>query len=270
MTKNLKLMCIFAHPDDETFSTGGILARYAAEGVETTLVCATRGERGWIGSEEEYPGLEALGKMREAELRCAAQVLGIRKLIFLDYIDGKLDKAPPLEVISKIASAVRRVRPQVVVTMDPQGVYGHPDHMVLTQFTLAALLDAASPSTPGEMPPHAVSKLYMVAETQEILDGYARALGGTIGTEVDGVERIATGWPEWAVSAVIDTCAYWPQVLQAFACHRTQVPDLEPLASMPVNSSPAVWGLRTYYRAFSLVNSGPERENDLFAGLREE
>jgi len=68
MTKKLRLMCVLAHPDDESLGTGGVLAKYAAEGIETYLVTATRGERGWFGSQQEYPGLEALGKRREAEL----------------------------------------------------------------------------------------------------------------------------------------------------------------------------------------------------------
>ena len=78
MTNKLKLMCILAHPDDESLGNGGILAKYAAEGVETYLVTATRGERGWFGDESDYPGLEALGKIREAELLAAARALGIR------------------------------------------------------------------------------------------------------------------------------------------------------------------------------------------------
>jgi len=67
MTNKLKLMCVLAHPDDESLGNGGILAKYASEDIETYLVTATRGERGWFGDEREYPGLEALGKRREAE-----------------------------------------------------------------------------------------------------------------------------------------------------------------------------------------------------------
>src|SRR5512142_497609 len=159
MTEPLRLMCLFAHPDDETLSAGGILAKYAAEGVETYVICATRGERGWGGkSKETYPGPAALGKIREAELRAAAGVLGVREVIFLDYIDGDLDKASPGEAIARIAAHLRRVRPQVVVTADPQGWYGHPDHIAMTQFTLGALVQAAA-GAPGQ-PPHQVSKLY--------------------------------------------------------------------------------------------------------------
>jgi LmbE family N-acetylglucosaminyl deacetylase len=92
MATGLKLMCVLAHPDDESLGNGGTLAKYAAEGVETYLVTATRGERGWTGSERDDPGLEALGKIREVELFAAASVLGIRRVDFLDYIDGDLDK----------------------------------------------------------------------------------------------------------------------------------------------------------------------------------
>src|SRR5215471_6453436 len=87
MTNHLRLMCVLAHPDDESLGNGGILAKYAAEGIETYLVTATRGERGWFGDERDYPGSEALGKRRQAELLAAASVLGIRQVEFLDYID---------------------------------------------------------------------------------------------------------------------------------------------------------------------------------------
>jgi LmbE family N-acetylglucosaminyl deacetylase len=76
------LLCVLVHPDDELLGNGGILARYAAEGVETYLVTATRGERGWLGDERDYPGLEVLGKRREAELLAAAKVLGIRQTVW--------------------------------------------------------------------------------------------------------------------------------------------------------------------------------------------
>src|SRR5437660_2087592 len=120
MTDQLKLMCILAHPDDESLGTGGILARYAAEGVETYLITATRGERGWYGDEREHPGLDVLGRTREAELRAAAEVLGIREVHFLDYIDGDLDQAHPAEAIAKIVGHLRRVKPDVVVTFDAE------------------------------------------------------------------------------------------------------------------------------------------------------
>jgi LmbE family N-acetylglucosaminyl deacetylase len=104
MANELKLMCVLAHPDDESLGNGGIFAKYAAEGIETHLVTATRGERGWFGEESEHPGLEKLGKIRESELYAAATVIGIQRINFLDYIDGDLDVAHPAEVIAKVNS----------------------------------------------------------------------------------------------------------------------------------------------------------------------
>src|SRR5579859_5382382 len=84
MADTLKLMAVLSHPDDESLGNGGMLAKYAAEGIEIHLVVATRGERGWPGKESDFPGLEALGKIREAEVRAAAEVLGLHRVHFLD------------------------------------------------------------------------------------------------------------------------------------------------------------------------------------------
>ena len=89
----LKLLAVFAHPDDESMGMGGTLAKYSAEGVDTHLVCASRGERGWFGPEEQNPGLSALGQTRTIELEHAVKELGIKGLYFLDTIDGDVDKA---------------------------------------------------------------------------------------------------------------------------------------------------------------------------------
>jgi LmbE family N-acetylglucosaminyl deacetylase len=114
-------MCILAHPDDESLGTGSTLAKYALEGIEITLVTATSGERGWNGDEQDFPGLEELGKLREAELHCAAEKLGIRQVSFMDYIDGEVDQADPTQAVAKIVTHIRQVRPEVVVTFSPDG-----------------------------------------------------------------------------------------------------------------------------------------------------
>src|SRR5437667_3183570 len=132
MAERLKLMSVLAHPDDESLGTGGTLARYAAEGVETYLVTATRGERGW-GDPATYPGLAELGRIRTAELQAAAAVLGLREVAFLDYIDGDVDQADPAEVVARLVAPIRRIRPQVVLTFGPDGSYGHPDHIAISQ-----------------------------------------------------------------------------------------------------------------------------------------
>jgi LmbE family N-acetylglucosaminyl deacetylase len=116
MSEPLRLMCILAHPDDETLGVGGTLAAYAAQGVETHVLTATRGQRGWFGDPDANPGLDALGRIREAELRAATDTLGVTRLSLLDYVDGELDEADAGEVIGRIADEICRVRPNVVVT----------------------------------------------------------------------------------------------------------------------------------------------------------
>ena len=93
--EKLKLMCVLAHPDDESLGTGGTLAKYAAEGVETYLVTATRGERGRFGDGGERPAPDVVGRTREAELRAAAKELGVREVVVLGYPDGALDRGDP-------------------------------------------------------------------------------------------------------------------------------------------------------------------------------
>ncbi len=269
MTDPLKLMCVLAHPDDEALGNGGILAKYAAEGVETYLVTATRGERGWFGDESEYPGLEALGKTREAELLAAAKVLGISSVDFMDYIDGELDQADPAEAIAKIASLLRRVRPDVVATFGPDGAYGHPDHIAICQFTTAAIVEAANPTSLYHrgMAPHAVSKLYYMAPTHQLGVAY-QAVFGDVVMHVDGMERRGFGWPEWAVTTRIDTKDYRQTVWEAVLCHESQLAVYRQLEHASQEYQKELWDAQTYYRAFSLVNGGRRLENDLFEGLR--
>jgi len=269
MTNQLKLMCVLAHPDDESLGNGGILAKYAAEGVETYLVTATRGERGWFGDEREYPGLEALGKRREAELLAAARVLGITRVDFLDYIDGDLVQAHPAEVIAKIVGHVRRVKPDVVVTFGPDGAYGHPDHIAICQFTTAAIVEAASASSLyyHDLAPHAVSKLYYMAPTYQLGVAY-QAVFGDVVMHVDGVERRGIGGPEWAITTRIDTKDYRQIVWEAVLCHQSQLVVYRQLEHASREHQKELWDCQTYYRAFSLVNGGRRVEGDLFEGLR--
>ncbi|RMF28904.1 MAG: GlcNAc-PI de-N-acetylase [Chloroflexi bacterium] len=143
------LLVVFAHPDDESFGPGGTLARYAAEGVAVHLICATRGEAG--EAEARYlDGYNDLAERRLEELRCAGRVLGLAGIHFLDYRDSgmpgspanrhpqALIVAPVEEVAAQIANLMRALRPQVVLTHDPGGGYGHPDHVAVHRATVAA------------------------------------------------------------------------------------------------------------------------------------
>src|SRR4051812_22419489 len=143
MNKRLKLLAVLAHPDDESLGFGGTLARYAAEGVETYLVTATRGERGRFGTLGKRGDPVEVGRVRETELRAAATVLGIREVSILKYPDGSVDQVEPTTAVRAIVGHIRRIQPDVVVTFGPEGAYGHPDHIAISQFTAAAIICAA-------------------------------------------------------------------------------------------------------------------------------
>jgi LmbE family N-acetylglucosaminyl deacetylase len=268
-----RLLAVLAHPDDESLGIGGTLAKYAAEGVETFLMTATRGDagryRGHRADEPEHPGPAALARIRENELREAAAVLGIREVSMLDYRDQQLDRADPREVVSSIAAHLRRIRPDVVITFGPDGAYGHPDHIAVSQFTTAAAVAAADPafsSGPGVTSPHAISKLYYTAWPDAVWSVFQTSFRKLVSV-VDGVERQAVPWPDWAITTVIETRDFWPTVWQAISRHQSQIGGYEQLAHLSPEQHEQWWGLQYFYRAFSTVNGGRERETDLFEGI---
>lgn len=263
-----KLMAVLAHPDDESLGLGGTLATYAARGVDTYVVTATRGERGRYFANVDRPSDADVGRVREAELRAATRTLGVRELVLLDYIDGELDKANPDEAIGRIVTELRRVRPQVVVTFDPFGAYGHPDHVAICQLTSAAVLAAADPTFAAEEPPHRVSKLYYFVLDERAWAVYQAAFK-KLTTSVDGEERTAVAWPRWAVSARIDTYDQWRRAWSAVRRHETQLSAYTRLDELTPAQHEALWGSATFYRALSTVNGGRSYETDLFAGVAE-
>lgn len=271
MAETLRLMCVLAHPDDETLGVGATIARYAAEDIPTYLVTATRGEHGWPAAQATYPGPSALGKLREAELNAAAAVLRIREVAFLDYIDGELDRADPGEAVARIVGHIRRVRPQVVITFGPDGGYGHPDHIAISQLTTTAIVCASDARYAGGagLEPYRVSKLYYMIVGETLADEY-QAIFGELMMTVDGVARVPVVWPEWGITTRIGTGDHWRAAWQAVGCHTTQIPAYESLRQLPDEQVASLWGVQMYYRAISAVNGGRDGETDLFAGLRNE
>ncbi len=272
MAATLKLACVLAHPDDETLGMGGTLARCASEGVEVHVITATRGQSGRYRDNSAHPGPEALGRIREAELRAAARVLGVHDVHVLDYMDGALDRADPAEAARLIARHLRRIQPQVVATFGPDGAYGHPDHIAISQFALAAVAAAADPALElaepgGALPPHTTSKFYYQAWSAAKWAAYQAAFKRLV-SRVDGVERQAAPWPDWAITTVVDTAAHWPTVWRAVQCHESQMTIYGPLGHLSDADHAGLWGTQEFYRAMSLVNGGRERETDLFEGLR--
>jgi LmbE family N-acetylglucosaminyl deacetylase len=267
----LKLLAVFAHPDDESMGMGGTLAKYAAEGIETQLVCATRGERGWFGPEEQNPGPERLGPIRTRELQNAVAELGIKGLHFLDYIDGEVDQANPAEAIAKIVTYVRNIRPQVVVTFPPDGNYGHPDHIAISQLTHAAIICAPDSSykDPEHLPAHRVSKLYYMVDGENYINLIAPFMADMEFPVIDGQPRGEVAWKEWMITTRISMAEYCQAALRAIRCHTSQLPSLGVLAEMHEDAAVAVLAMQgTFYRAFSVVNSSRKLETDMLEGIR--
>jgi LmbE family N-acetylglucosaminyl deacetylase len=203
-------------------------------------------------------------------LRAAATTLGVREVALLDYRDQQLDRASPHEAVSQIAAHLRRIRPDIVLTFGPDGGYGHPDHIAISQFTTAAMIAAADPAfttggVEGERP-HAVSKLYYLAWPASTYAAYQAAFT-TLSATVDGTERHAVPWPDWAITTVIDTSAVAATVWDAVSCHASQVTGYQRLLGLSPEHKASLWSAQSFYRAFSTVNGGRARERDLFEGI---
>lgn len=235
------LLAVLAHPDDETFGMGGTLAYYSRRGVDTFVVCATRGEAGEV-DENLLRGYSSIGERREAELRCAAGKLGLTGVIFLGYRDSGMAGSPdnhhpqalvaqPLkQVAEEIARHMRRLQPDVVVTFDPIGGYRHPDHITIHQATVRAIDLANDPSVQSlvDLPPHTPAKLFY----QTIPRGFMRQMVRILrllgrdphkfGKNHD-IDLAAIAEVHFPINAVINYRSVADIRDQASACHASQI-----------------------------------------------
>lgn len=230
------LLAIFAHPDDEAFATGGSLSCYASEGIKVSLVCATRGEVGEI-SDPSFATPETLGAVREGELRCAAETMGVSELIFLDYRDSGMAgtpenqdprafiNAPPEQVIEELVGIIRRLRPQVIATFEPNGGYGHPDHIAIHNHTVNAFHIAADPNQfPHCGPAWQTGRLfYSVIPRSFFLDMRSQMMELGIDTsDLDRFDDLIVGWPDEKINVWMDVASTVEYKWEALNCHRTQ------------------------------------------------
>lgn len=281
----LTLMAVHAHPDDEVFSTGGVLARTAAEGLRTVLVCATGGEVGEIRDPDLDPGeaRERLAAIREQELRQSCAILHIGELYLLGYRDSGMVGTPdnadprnfhnadPEEATARLTRLIRQVRPHVVVTYDERGGYGHPDHIATHRTTLAAVEAAADPARfpAQELPAWNVPKLYVTAiprsAFQRMREALAeRGLPTPFGDDFDITSMTA---PDEAITTRVDVGDYAAQKLEALRVHRTQISADHFMLAQPEDITRQMLGFEAFIRVRSLV-AAPAAEDDLFAGLR--
>lgn len=273
------MLAVLAHPDDETFGIGGTLSLYARRGVETHLVCATRGEAG--EAPPHLKGFASVGEMREDELRSAASILGLKAVYFLGYRDSGMPNSPdnhhpqalaaaPLEEVAhRVAGHIRRVRPQVVITFDPIGGYRHPDHIAVHQATVEAFHMAEDPCLDIEsLPSHSPQKLYYATFSRRFLR-WAVRLTRLLGRDphrfgrnkdIDLTALLEVDFPIHASISIREVARLKEQ---ASACYASQGGGL---------SGPLRWlfrwfgGSETFMQAFPPTPS-PLLERDLFEGL---
>ena len=275
------LLALFAHPDDEAFGTGGTLSQYAAAGADVTLVCTTRGEVGEI-AEGTGATPETLGEVREAELRCAAETVGVRELIFLGYRDsgmaGTPENADPRayvnassdEVVPRLVGIIRRVRPQVVITFEPNGGYGHPDHIAIHHHTVAAFHAAADGARyPEQGPAWQAPRLFYTAIPRSFFLRMRDEMAA-LGMDTSGFARFEEGggggWPDEQVNVVMDVADAVEAKWSALNCHRTQFGPGNLFRRLPEPTVKEM--MRREY--FALAWPEPEpgaRFDDLFDGV---
>jgi len=289
-----RLLLVHAHPDDETIGTGATMARYAAQGVAVTLVTCTMGEEG----EVLVPELEhlaadredGLGQHRAGELAAAMEALRVTDSRFLGgpgrWRDSGMIGTPAnerpdcfwradlAEAVRELVAVVRETRPQVVVTYDSNGGYGHPDHIQAHRVTVAAYDAAADPSYAPELgEPWQVSKLYWTAVPRSVLQAGIDLLRESGETSFFGVERaedLPFGVPDEVVTTEVDAGDQLEAKVAAMRAHKTQIAVDGPFFALSNNVGQRAFGTEHYVLARGERGPGTGArgwEDDLFAGL---
>jgi LmbE family N-acetylglucosaminyl deacetylase len=271
-SSRLTLMTFFAHPDDEAFGTGGTLSKYAAEGSAVYLVTATRGEAGQI----VVPDLTTAANLpyvREQELRCACDIYGIYPPRFLEYPDGLLPVIHQGQAVAKLVRLIRELKPQVLITFGPDGIYGHYDHIAVHRWATIAFDLAADPKCfpeqlEGSCETHQISKLYYRVLSRDRVKAMSED-GGVPAVMMDGVPFAMVGWPDDEITTVIDVSDHVQAKLQGLRCHVSQVGYDIPFAESADEVMEESWFREETFALGRSAIGWPEgMENDLFAGLR--
>lgn len=204
-----RLLVVIAHPDDEAFGPGGTLAKYAREGVNIQLLCATRGEEGKTVEDET----RSLGEIRAKELEEAAAILGIKDVEFLGFQDGYLSNVLYHDIADKISEKIDAFEPQVVLTFDRLGISGHIDHIVMAMTTTFAFIKQTK-----------AKKLYY-----HVLD---KALTDKMPPYFIYVPE---GYAKEQITTTIDISSVWDTKVKAMHAHKSQMRDVDRILSVRKN-----------------------------------
>ena len=271
----LTLMAVHAHPDDEASGTGGVLARYAAEGIRTVLVTCTDGAcgDGVDGVKPGEPGHDpaAVAAMRRAELEASCRALKVSDLELLGYADsgmmgwpqnsapGSFWTTPVTEAAERLAELMRYYRPDVVVTYDENGFYGHPDHIQTHRITMAALELTEIPA-----------KVYWTTIPHSTMAEFGRVmaeLGMDAPDPGPSAEEVPPiGLPDEAITTWVDVAEFGERKYEALAAHASQGDNIFFLG-MGVERFIRLMGTETFLRVQDSTGAALP-ETDLFAGLR--
>lgn len=270
--KRRVLVGVFAHPDDESFGPGGTLARYAAEGADVHVIIATDGIAGSVEDGMDFKEHHTLAQVRSRELADAAVALGVTSVWSLPYRDSGMRGAPdndhpealirqPIEaLVGEVLGYFKRLQPQVVVTHDPFGGYGHPDHIRVCEAVTAAFYLAQSPQ-----------KLYYTAFPKNFLKIMVRLMPlwgvnpSAIGRNKD-INLVEISQWDTPATAKLDIRNYMAIKDAASRAHASQFDGGPSWARMfPEFIRKQVLGTDTFTRAAPPPNGAIER--DLFAGI---
>lgn len=227
-----RILLVFAHPDDESFSCGGMVPKYVEEGCQVNLMCATRGEEGQVGplvnlSREQVP------ETRQKELEKAGTILGIHAITFMGYRDATLSGTTPGDLEDKIYKYMLEYVPDVVITADTTGISNHPDHIRLSFATTYAFQKYAA-WVEGQLKDQEPSlqmfpKLYYAC-VPESITAYA------IKSKTHPPESFGKPWkgvPDKKITTVIDVSDYADVKKKALRCHVTQSADVDRFLAIP-------------------------------------
>jgi LmbE family N-acetylglucosaminyl deacetylase len=247
------LLAVFAHPDDESLACGGLLAWCAHLGARVSLVCATRGESG-TRTDGDEPGDRPAGirDTRSRELQAAAEILGLSEVVLLDHPDGMLPWVDAARLERDIGDAIRRIRPDVVITFGEDGLYWHPDHIAIHERTTAAVVAAAAVA--GEkvpalyyvtMPPGCMRAL--VTGVADLVA--AQGAAGLAPRLIFGIDDAdAFGAMAATPTLIVDASGFAPRKLAAIKCHRSQLVD-SALALVSEQDAARFLGIEHFRRA---------------------
>ena len=263
------LLLVHAHPDDEAISTGGVMMKAKADGHRVVLVTGTRGEAGEIYNMDEKATRPRLGEVRTKELETAAKILGVDRLEFLGYRDSGMvgtpenddprsfHQAPLDEAAAKLAAIHREERPDVVVTYDSDGTYGHPDH-IKAHHTTNAALDVLEKD--GWRP----RKVYYMAIPRSLMEKFMEQVPEE-DRRNDTIQIIGT--PDELVTTRVDVGEYVDAKREAFTAHVTQNDPNSWFTTMADQMYRMAFGTE-YYRLARGKPGSDAPEPDLFAGVR--